>query len=136
VLDGGRSGVFVGREPEVGLLQGLVTEVAAGRGRAVLVEGEPGIGKTVLLTAGLAEARPLGCEVLYGAADELGQRFPLQVMLECLGVEARSRDPRRAEIARGLRGDMSDTGSVAVAGVGDPVVAAAERLLALVDVLC
>jgi len=133
-----RSDLFVGRTADVELLRRLVADVAAGQGGAVLVEGEPGIGKSALLATGLADARRLGCEVLWGAADELGQRFPLQVMLECLRIDPRSPDSRRAEIARLLRGDVARAGTVPVAasGAGDPVVAAVERLLALVDVLC
>ena len=36
---------FVGRERELSELAGLLAEVAAGRGAAVLVEGEAGIGR-------------------------------------------------------------------------------------------
>jgi class 3 adenylate cyclase len=40
---------IVGREDEVGRLQGLVEDLVAGRGCVVLLIGEPGIGKTRLL---------------------------------------------------------------------------------------
>ena len=40
---------LVGREPEVGRLRGVVSELEAGRGQALVVVGEPGIGKTRLL---------------------------------------------------------------------------------------
>ena len=72
-----------GREAEEDQLRKLVRAVAGGVGRAVLVEGEPGIGKTALVSAGLAEAERLGCQVLRGAADEFGGRFPLRVLLDC-----------------------------------------------------
>jgi hypothetical protein len=88
-----------------------------------------------LLTTAFADAAARGCEVLWGVADELGQRFPLQVMLECLGIDARSADPRRAEVARLLRGEEAGAGMITTRGA-DPLVAAVERLLALVDVLC
>jgi class 3 adenylate cyclase len=42
---------FVGREPEVAQLRTLVDELRSGRGRLVLVTGDPGIGKTRLVDA-------------------------------------------------------------------------------------
>ncbi len=124
-------GALVGRDSELALLTGLVADVAAGRGRSVWVEGEPGIGKSALLAAGLAEAEQLGCEVFWEAADEARQRFPLWVLLDCLRAGSRSTDPVRAEIASLLRGEGS-TGLTP----GDAVAAVAERLLVLVDHLC
>ncbi|MDT7712117.1 MAG: hypothetical protein QOG46_806 [Pseudonocardiales bacterium] len=41
--------VFVGRESVLQRLVDMVAAVARGRGRVVLVSGEPGIGKTSLL---------------------------------------------------------------------------------------
>ena len=43
---------LVGRDAEIAMLVRLVTEVAAGRGGAVLIEGEPGIGKSALVRGG------------------------------------------------------------------------------------
>jgi DNA-binding CsgD family transcriptional regulator/tetratricopeptide (TPR) repeat protein len=126
------SGRFVGRGAEVGLLRGLVAGVAAGRGGVAWVEGEPGIGKSTLVQEGLAVAAGLGCAVFAAAADELRGRFPLGVMLDCLGVDGWSSDGERGEIAGLLRGER--TGGVMPAG--DAVVAAAERVIGLVDRLC
>jgi DNA-binding CsgD family transcriptional regulator len=123
---------LVGREAEIRQLRGALHAVAAGRGGTAMVVGEPGIGKSALLSEALAGAPRLGCELLWGVADELSQRFPLQVMLECLRVDARSADPYRAEISALLGGGAS-TGMLRV---GDPVPAAAERMLSLVDQLC
>jgi DNA-binding CsgD family transcriptional regulator len=122
---------LVGRDREVALLTGLVAEVAAGRGRSVWIEGEPGIGKSTLLAAGLAQARPLGCEVFWESADQARQRFPLWVLLDCLRVGSRSTDAVRAEIAGLLRGEGS-TGLTPA----DTTAVVAERLLGLVDRLC
>ena len=41
------AGALVGRDSEMALLTGLIREVARGRGSSVLIEGEPGIGKSV-----------------------------------------------------------------------------------------
>ncbi len=87
--------VLVGRDSELELLRGLVAAVAAGRGGSVLVEGEPGIGKSALLAAGVTEAQRLGCAVFWESADEARQRFPLWVLLDCLRVGSRSADPVR-----------------------------------------
>jgi DNA-binding CsgD family transcriptional regulator len=122
---------LVGRDDELEQLRTLVTDLAAGRGRSVWVEGEPGIGKSTLLTAGLADARRLGCAVFWESADEARQRFPLWVLLDCLRVGSRSVDPARAEIAALLRGEGPAGPTPA-----DIATAVAERLLVLVDRLC
>ncbi len=123
---------FVGRHDEVERLRALVEDLASGRGHVVLIEGEPGIGKSALLAVGLAEAPPLGCELVWGAADELSERFSLRVMLDCLGVDASSADPSRAEIAATLLGQRP----AGLLGAGDPVLAATELLVAMVERSC
>src|SRR6266545_792359 len=123
---------FVGRHDEVERLRALVEDLASGRGHVVLIEGEPGIGKSALLAVGLAEAPSLGCELVWGAADELSERFSLRVMLDCLGVDASSADPSRAEIAATLLGQRP----AGLLGAGDPVLAATELLVAMVERSC
>ncbi|MBW4720253.1 AAA family ATPase [Saccharothrix sp. SC076] len=120
-------GGYVGRDDETAQLRELVSDVLVGRGTAVWVEGEAGIGKSALLTAALADAGDRGCQVAWAAADELGRRNPLQVAMDCLAVHPDSPDPRRAEVAALLRGDP---------GAADPVPVAVDRLLALVDEAC
>jgi DNA-binding CsgD family transcriptional regulator len=115
---------FVGRGEELALLGELVAGVSAGAGGVVLVEGEQGIGKTSVLRAGLAGAEAAGCRVLWGAGDELRQRFPLQLMLDCLG-----------SVPESEQAGWPAAGSGAVMA-GDPVLAGVERLLAVVDRLC
>ncbi|WP_250002345.1 BTAD domain-containing putative transcriptional regulator [Actinoplanes sp. M2I2] len=92
---GGRS--WVGRVAEIDHLRGLVRTVAAGRGGAVWISGEPGIGKTELLTHAFADAARFGCRVAWGAADQLGSRVPLQVLSRALGLETASRRPQLAD---------------------------------------
>lgn len=129
---GGVSEVFSGRTEEVGRLRGFVTDVLAGRGRPVWIEGEPGIGKSELLAAGLAGAGQRGCQLAWTAADELQQRFPLNVIMECLGVRHGSADPARAKLAKELHAEPAHGGW----GPADPILAAVDRLLALVDETC
>jgi len=83
-----------GRTAEIDHLRGLVRAVAAGEGGAVWIEGEPGIGKTELLTFAFAFAAEQGCRLAWGAADQLGSRVPLQVLSRALGLETASRRPR------------------------------------------
>jgi hypothetical protein len=113
------AGGFVGRRDELSVLADLASGVSAGVGSVLLVEGEQGIGKTSLLRVGLAGTAGVGCRVLWGAADELGQRFPLHLMAECLG-----------EAVAPVALSVSDTFA------GDPVMAGTEWLLAEVDRLC
>jgi DNA-binding CsgD family transcriptional regulator/tetratricopeptide (TPR) repeat protein len=127
-----RRGLLVGRDGERARLEELVRAVAGGRGAAVWVEGEPGIGKSALLASGLADAEVLGCQVFAAAAEELGRRFPLRAVLECLAVRPGSPDPARRAIS-GLLGG----GELAGSGTPvDPVPAVTERLLAMVDRMC
>ncbi len=119
---------LVGRKAELALLGGLVSSLSAGAGGVVLVEGEQGIGKSSVLRAALAGAELTGCLVLWGAAEELKQRFPLQLMMECLASAA---EPGVAE--SGLGEPLTGSGGVMS---GDPVLAGVERLLAAVDRLC
>ena len=123
-------GVLIGRDAEMAMLAGLVGEVAGGRGRSVLIEGEPGIGKSALLRAALAEGAAAGCQVFWGVGDELGQALPLLPFLDGLRVREPSSSPRRNAILRLLRGELAaDRGM-------DVSAALAEQLLALVGEQC
>src|ERR1700759_4768613 len=124
------AGALVGRESEMALLTGLIREVARGRGGSVLIEGERGIGKSALVRAAAAEAPELGCEVFWGAGDELGQELPLLPFLDGLRVREPSANPRRNTIVRLLRGEAA-----ADRGTDVPAVLA-EQLLALVAEQC
>ncbi len=124
------AGALVGRDSETAMLVRFMTEVARGRGSSVLIEGEPGIGKSALVQAALAEAAGAGCQVFWGAGDELGQALPLLPLLEGLRVREPSANPRRNTIVRLLRGELTaDRGA-------DVSAALAEQLLALIAEQC
>ena len=144
--------LMIGRGDELAHLKQLAAEVSAGVGGVLLVAGEQGVGKSALLREGLAEASVAGCRVGWAAADELGQGFPLQLMVDCLGVEGRLAvertepvggtgtgrpvgmpEPGVGDLGPGLSGPVLPGGLVLP---GDPVLAGAERLLSLVDRLC
>src|SRR3984957_14225453 len=75
------AGVLAGRVEELALLDGLLRDLARGSGNDVLIEGEPGIGKTALVRTALAAAASgssahsdahipgstVGCQVFRGA---------------------------------------------------------------------
>jgi DNA-binding CsgD family transcriptional regulator/tetratricopeptide (TPR) repeat protein len=117
---------LVGRDSELAMLTRLKTEVAGGHGSSVLIEGEPGIGKSALVRAAVAGGTGPGCQVYWGAGDELGQALPLLPLIDALRVRESSSDGRRSTIVRLLRGELA-------AGPGaDFPAALAEQLLALV----
>ncbi|WP_436535554.1 BTAD domain-containing putative transcriptional regulator [Actinoplanes sp. HUAS TT8] len=63
-----RNRVPGGRDAELNRLHGLVTVLAAGRGRAVWIEGEPGIGKSELIAAAFAGVGARGCQLAWSIA--------------------------------------------------------------------
>src|SRR5689334_6068267 len=122
--------MLVGRESELALLSGLMKQAAQGHGGAVLIEGEPGIGKSALVRTAVAEAPEAGCQVFWGAGDELGQELPLLPFLDGLRVREPSANPRRRTIVGLLRGEAATD-----RGTDGPAVLA-EQLLALVTEQC
>jgi DNA-binding CsgD family transcriptional regulator/tetratricopeptide (TPR) repeat protein len=116
--------LLFGRNRELGVLQDLLAGVKAGEGATVLVVGEQGVGKSSLLRAGVGGAEDQGGRLLWGVADELGQRIPLWLMSEIV-----------AAAGAGPAGGAG-LGAAGSEGAADPVAAGAERLLAAVDRLC
>jgi DNA-binding winged helix-turn-helix (wHTH) protein/tetratricopeptide (TPR) repeat protein len=79
---------FVGRESAMQTLRAALLEATAGRGRLVLLVGEPGIGKTRTAEELAREARAQGVRVLTGRCYE-GEGAPafwpwVQVLRECV----------------------------------------------------
>ncbi|GLZ31696.1 LuxR family transcriptional regulator [Lentzea sp. NBRC 105346] len=91
-----------------------VSDLARGRGGAVLVEGDPGIGKTTLVKTISTDA-----PVCWGAGDELGRVLPLQPLVDALRTS-------RAELF-GAQGGAAGS---------DLVAAAAEHVIELVEKRC
>jgi DNA-binding CsgD family transcriptional regulator len=54
---------LVGRDPETGLIAGLIDQ-AHDRGGALMIRGEPGVGKSALLATGMERASERGMKVL------------------------------------------------------------------------
>jgi DNA-binding SARP family transcriptional activator/tetratricopeptide (TPR) repeat protein len=64
--------VFVGRGRELAELVGALRDALAGRGRLILLSGEPGVGKSRLADELIGEARLQGATVLTGRCWEAG----------------------------------------------------------------
>ena len=74
--------VLVGRDAELAVLGGLIRQTAAGTGGAVLLAGEPGVGKTRL--AREAAARAGSVTVSWGACRESAGAPPLWPWIQVL----------------------------------------------------
>ncbi|GAB7039587.1 MULTISPECIES: AAA family ATPase [Catenuloplanes] len=68
--------LLFGRSDEIALLERMTAAAAAGRGGALVIRGEPGIGKTALLDALEQTAVRHGLRVLRAAGTESESRLP------------------------------------------------------------
>jgi DNA-binding CsgD family transcriptional regulator/tetratricopeptide (TPR) repeat protein len=73
-----------GREHELQLAGDCLREAAQGHGRVLLIEGEPGIGRSALLAEVTALAGRRGFALATAAADELGQLMPFAPLTAAL----------------------------------------------------
>ena len=72
---GGRQ-VLHGRAAEQRMVRDLLRRARRGAGGVVLVEGDPGTGRSGLLRDATDDAAELGFSLAAGAADQLGQTIP------------------------------------------------------------
>jgi DNA-binding SARP family transcriptional activator len=81
-------GVFVGRERELDALVATLRDALSGRGRLVMLGGEPGIGKSRLAEELCRSAGSAGAEIHWGRCWEAGGAPPywpwLQVLRACV----------------------------------------------------
>lgn len=102
--DGGSTPLIIGRSQEIQWLHSLVDDVSDGHGRLAILEGEPGIGKTVMLDAVRAAAGRAGLYVSSCAAAEIEQAFPFSTLGNLLGLREKNADARTAELSRLITG--------------------------------
>ncbi|EWM09980.1 LigA protein [Kutzneria sp. 744] len=69
VVEGQR---LLGRDVEIGAITKALNDVKAGVGRAIVIVGDPGIGKSSLLRTAAAHARSLGIPVLTAHSEPYG----------------------------------------------------------------
>ena len=76
---------FAGRHDELATVMSAVVDAATGRGRGVLIGGEPGIGKSRLTREVARRAASDGAVVLHGRCDD-GMGRPYQPFAEALAA--------------------------------------------------
>lgn len=86
------------------MLHDAIATSASGYGQVVLLEGEPGIGKTRLVAAAIEQARNQGFEVAAATCDDLAQARPFGAILSAFGIEVDAPDEGRAAIAALIEG--------------------------------
>ncbi len=94
-LDRGEGRRFVDRRGPLGALLAALSATTVGEGRAVLVTGEAGVGKTTLVAELLDAAREAGCRVLEGVCrrDEADPYHPFRTALDGETPDATPSDP-------------------------------------------
>jgi class 3 adenylate cyclase len=98
----GLGSAMVGRDSELATLDGLVGVVRAGRGRAVCVIGEPGLGKTRLISELRPRATEAGLAWAEGRCVSYGRSLPYHLVARIvrsfigLGPTADDAETRRA----------------------------------------
>jgi hypothetical protein len=91
-------GRLLGRSTELDAVRERLARGRAGGGEVVLVEGDPGIGKTRFLAE--VVAHPAGLRPFLADADELERARPFGPLADALGCRLASPDQLCAEIAR------------------------------------
>jgi predicted ATPase len=76
--------VMPGRTAEQKVVRDLLRRAQQGRGGVVLVEAEPGMGKSTLLRKATGEAAGHGFSLAPGAADQLGRAIPFSALRTAL----------------------------------------------------
>ena len=91
----------MGRDVELDRVQGALDDVLGGRGRVVLVSGEPGIGKTRLVEELAALAEDRGALVAWGHVDDVDGAPPYWPWLQVLDgvLERADRDTVEGALA-------------------------------------
>jgi DNA-binding CsgD family transcriptional regulator len=77
-----------GRAAEYDAVLALLASTAEGQGKILLVEGDPGTGKSLLLAAAAREARAQGFSLVNAIADVLSQATPLAPLLSAVHATA------------------------------------------------
>ncbi|HYF47023.1 MAG TPA: ATP-binding protein, partial [Acidimicrobiales bacterium] len=106
--EGGR---LHGRQRELDTLEELLAGAARGHGGVVLLEGEPGIGKSRLVAELAERASVSGFGVFVGRGDEIGSLRPFGPIVDALDLRPDSDDPDAALAGRILAGDREQESS-------------------------
>ncbi|MFO7306368.1 MAG: AAA family ATPase [Gammaproteobacteria bacterium] len=104
---------FVGRRPELAMVLAALERCrSGGRGRSIIVRGEPGIGKSRLVEAVMSAARERGVEVHSAQIFDFGQS-PGRGPITCIALGLMGSDPdvSGAERAAAVRRMLAARGS-------------------------
>jgi class 3 adenylate cyclase len=93
-LDRLASGVFVGREEQLEILHRALEDTLSGKGRVLLLVGEPGIGKTRTSEELTTYARMRGAQVLWGRCYEGDGAPSYWPWMQVIRSYAHDRDPK------------------------------------------
>ncbi|MFG2994138.1 AAA family ATPase [Streptomyces sp. NPDC048257] len=85
-----RRGELIGRGTETGQIMLALAAARSGRGGALFVTGEPGVGKTRLATEALALAAETDMVTVRGRASVVGPTVPYRPLIEALLLLARA----------------------------------------------
>jgi len=91
--EGQPSGILVGRARELAEIEAAVDRVASGSPWTIQICGEPGIGKSRLLSELCGKAEDRGFLVLSGRAAEFEQDMPFGVVIDALNDHVASLGP-------------------------------------------
>lgn len=124
-----------GRDVELAMIDRSVESVVQGRGSIVLIQGDPGIGKSSLLNEFVLRARQQGFATSTAFGDPLGARRPLGLLARTLGLSDASPDPTRAKLAHLFleRADRTDPLAEAFTQGPTSLYRIAEETLGLVE---
>ena len=131
---GGRHGLLLERDRELERIARCLQRARQGHGGALVVEGPPGIGKTVLLAAARAAAGEEGFRVLRARGAELEREFAFGVVRQLVEpVVAGASQQERAWLLDGPPGVAARLLGLPGLGVGLPggTPLATDRSLAL-----
>ena len=117
-LDRLAGGIFVGREKELDELRGLFDDTLSGRGRTVMLVGEPGVGKTRTTEEIVTYARLRNAQILRGRCYESESVPAYWPWVQTVRSYVQERDPQTI---------MSEMGSAA-AEIAQVVSEVRERL--------
>jgi DNA-binding CsgD family transcriptional regulator len=105
------------RERELGVLGTLVAQAAGGDGRAGLIEGPPGIGKTSLVAAARRLAAEAGMRCLSARGSPMERAFPFGVVRQLFEPVLAAGPGERSEVFAGPAGRVERL----LLGEGEPV---------------